>query len=191
MSKPTSTYPRAIHVSPAAVVVLGGLLMATLLLAFGCSPSGPGRGPAPGPPEGVSRTTVEHDIAPWDGPAFTLWIPAETVGGKPDSWIYLRIWNAPETSQKKFVFPDETMKLGAVMYFLDLQSPRAVDWTNQPRQELKGWVRFIKANRGQPVVGEFDFVAEEATLLKGRFEAQWINEGWLEKPERSDAAGSR
>jgi hypothetical protein len=191
MSKPTSTYPRAIHVFRAAAVALGGLLMATLLLPFGCSPSGQGCGPAPGPPKGDSRTTVEHDIAPWDGPAFSLWIPAETFGGKPDSWIYLRIWNAPEKSQKKFVFPDETMKLGAVKYFLDLKSPRAVDWKSQPREELKGWVQFIKANRRQPVVGEFDFLSEEATLLNGRFEAQWINKGWLEKAEQSDAADSR
>lgn len=191
MPKPISTHPRAIHVSRAAAVALGGLLIAALLLPFGCSPSGQGCGPAPGPPEGDSRTTVEHDIAPWDGPAFSLWIPAETFGGKPDSWIHLRIWNAPEESQKKVVFPDETMKSGAVMYLLDLKSPRAVDWASQPRQELKGWVRFITANPGKPVVGEFDFVAEEAALLKGRFEAQWINKGWLEKVEQTDAADSQ
>lgn len=137
-----------------------------------------------------SHATVEHDEAPWDGPAFSVWIPAETFRGKPDSWIYLRIWNAPEESQKKFVFPDETMKLGRVVYFLDLKSPRTVDWTSQPRQELKGWVRFIKANSRQPVVGEFDFLSEEATSLKGRFEAEWINGGWLEKVEQSDAADS-
>lgn len=72
------------------------------------------------------------------------------------------------------------MKLGAVVYFLDLKSPRLLDWKSQPRQELKGWVRFMRVTSRQPVVGEFDFVSEEAMLLKGRFKAQWINKGWLE-----------
>lgn len=83
------------------------------------------------------------------------------------------------------------MKSGAVMYFLDLKAPRLLDWTSQPRQGLKGWVRFMRANSRQPVVGEFDFVSEEAISLKGRFEAQWINKGRLEKAVQRDAAASR
>jgi hypothetical protein len=77
------------------------------------------------------------------------------------------------------------------MYFLDLKTPRSLDWKCQPRQELKGWVRFIRANSLQSVVGEFDFLSEEAIALKGRFEAQWINKGWLEKAKQRDAADSR
>ncbi|MFN7616840.1 MAG: hypothetical protein ACK5RM_11835 [Pseudanabaena sp.] len=88
----------------------------------------------------------------------------------------MKIWDAPENSQKKFVFPDKSVSrnLGTLTYFLNLKSPHLVDWQSQPRQELKGWVRFIKANRKQPVVGEFDFVSEKTISLKGRFESQWI-----------------
>lgn len=131
--------------------------------------------------KGGSLATVEHDVAPWDGPAFGLWIPAERFGGKRDSWIYLRIWSAPEKSERKFVFPDKSVKIGAVVYFLDLKSPQLLDLQSQPRQEVKGWVRFIKVNHEQPVVGEFDFVSEQAISLKGRFEAQWISKGWLDR----------
>jgi hypothetical protein len=191
MPKPTSAHRRAFHVSLAATLVSGSLLAAILLLSFGYSPSAQGLGPVPGQPGGGPPAMAEHDIAPWDGPAFGIWIPAEQFGGKPDSWIYLRIWDAPERSQKKVVFPDKSMKSGTVMYFLDLKAPRLLDWTSQPRQGLKGWVRFMRANSRQPVVGEFDFVSEEAISLKGRFEAQWINKGRLEKAVQRDAAASR
>jgi hypothetical protein len=191
MPKPTSVHRRAFNVFWAATLVSGCLLTAIHLLSFGSAPSAQGLSPVPGQPQGGPPTTAEHDIAPWDGPAFGIWIPAEQFGGKPDSWIYMRIWDAPEKSQKKLVFPDKSMRLGAVMYFLDLKMPRLLDWKSQPRQELKGWVRFIRANSMQPVVGEFDFLSEEAIPLKGRFEAQWINKGWLEKAEQRDAADSR
>ena len=191
MPKLTSAHHRALNVFSAATLVSWVLLTAILLLSFGCSPSAQGLGHVPGQPGGGPPTTAEHDIAPWDGPAFGLWIPAEKFGGKPDSWIYMRIWDAPEKSQKKFVFPDNSMKLGTVVYFLDLKSPRSLEWKSQPRQELKGWVRFIRANSRQAVVGEFDFVSEEAISLKGQFEAEWINKSRLEKAEQSDAADSR
>jgi hypothetical protein len=157
MTKPTSTHRRAFNVFWAATLVSEYLLTAILLFPFGYSASAQGLGPVPGQPRGGPPTTVEHDIAPWDGPAFGIWIPAAQFGGKPDSWIYIRIWDAPEKSQKKVAFPDKSMRLGAVMYFLDLKSPRLLDWKRQPRQELKGWVRLVRANSRQPVVGEFDF----------------------------------
>lgn len=191
MPKPPSTQPRAIRVFPFAAIAAVSLLMAALPLHFGCSPSVGGRAPAAGQTVDDTRMTVERDISPWDGPAFGLWIPADRFGGTPDSWIYLRIWNAPEKSEGTFVFPDETMKVGAVRYFVDLKSPHGVDLSSQPREELKGWVRLIKANREQPVVGEFDFVSENAALLKGRFQAQWRNEGWVERAEQGNAADSR
>jgi len=191
MPRPTSARYRSIRVSSAVAVVSVRLLTAIPLLFSGCSSSDQGLGPVPGKPVGGPPTMAEHDIAPWDGPAFGLWIPAEQYGGKADSWIYLRIWNSPERSQTKFVFPDKSMKVGAVKYFLDLKSPRSLDWTSQPRQELKGWVRFIRSNSQQAVVGDFEFVSEEAISLKGRFEAEWINKSWMEKAERSDAADSR
>ena len=191
MPRPTSTRCLSIRVSSAVAVVSVRLLSAILLLFSGCSPKYDDPlfcGPAPvfGEP-----SIAEHDIAPWDGPAFGLWIPAARCGGKADSWIYLRIWDAPEKSEKNFVFPDESMKVGAATYFLDVKSPRSIDWSSQPRQELKGWVRFIRSNSQQAVVGDFEFVSEEDIFLRGRFEAKWINKSWMEKAEPSDAADSR
>jgi len=191
MPKLTPAHRRAFNVCLAATLTSGCLLTAILLLSFEYSASAQDLTPVLGQPHGGPSTTAEHDIAPWDGPAFGIWIPAEKFGGRPDSWIYVRIWDAPEKSQKKFAFPDKSMRLGAVMYFQDLKSPRLLDWKRQPRQELKGWVRFMRANSSQPVVGEFDFLSEQAIPLKGRFEAHWINKGRLLKAEQRDAADSR
>lgn len=129
----------------------------------------------------VPHAVAEHDIAPWDGPAFGVWIPAEKFGGKPDSWIYLRIWDAPEQAQKRYEFPDKAMKVGVASYCLKLRSPESIDWRNQPYEELKGWVRFSRSGSDKPILGEFDFTSEKKTSLKGKFEAKWITKGWLDK----------
>jgi hypothetical protein len=157
---------------------LRGLLIA-FLLSFVCLPGGQGIGAPPERPGTGLPATAEHDIAPWDGPAFNVWIPVEKNGGRPDSWINVRIWKEPGKSKTKFVFPDETMKIGAAIYYSDLVSPRAIDWQTQPRQSVKGWVRFSQVNSDQPILGEFEFVTENAIPLKGRFEAQWLNRSWL------------
>lgn len=166
-------------------------LVAIVLVFSGCSSSVQSFDPDSGPRGDGPTSTVEHDIAPWDGPAFGLWIPAGKFGGKPDSWIYLRIWDAIEKSERKFVFPDKSMKMGSALYFLDLKSPRSLDWSTQRRHELNGWVRFITANRKQPVVGEFDFSSEDGVSLNGRFEAEWTNKNLLDKAEQREAAESR
>ncbi|MFN7629311.1 MAG: hypothetical protein ACK5PZ_21000 [Pirellula sp.] len=75
----------------------------------------------------------------------------------------------------KFVFPDEAMKTGAATYYTELESPVALDWKTQPRQSVKGWIRFSQVSSDQPILGEFDFVTENAIPLKGQFEAQWLN----------------
>lgn len=128
---------------------------------------------------GALSVTAEHDCAPWDGPAFGLWIPAERFGGRSNSWIYLRIWRAPEKSQATFIFPDQSQGqgVGVAIYYLDLKSPQSIVWQKQPRQELKGKVRFLRVNRNEPVLAEFDFFSEKAIHLKGSFEARWINKG--------------
>ncbi|MFO0011159.1 MAG: hypothetical protein ACK553_00290 [Planctomycetota bacterium] len=179
MSGRASIQNQACCVSSIAPFASWAMLIA-FFLAGVCSLGSEALGPDPERKPGIPPTIVEHDIAPWDGAAFSLWIPAEQFGGKPYSWIYLRIWKSPEESaQEKFVFPDESMKIGRVMYFMDLQSPRSINWKNQPREELKGWVRFSQSKSDQPVLGEFDFVSEKRISLKGKFEAQWVSEGWL------------
>ena len=128
---------------------------------------------------GELSVTSEHDCAPWDGAAFSLWIPAERFGGRSNSWIYFRIWKAPEKSQTTFIFPDQSQepRVGTVIYYLDLKSPQSIVWQKQPRQELKGKASFFRVNRNEPVLGEFDFLSEKNIHLKGSFEAQWINKG--------------
>ncbi|BFM38226.1 hypothetical protein [Synechocystis sp. LKSZ1] len=126
---------------------------------------------------GELKVTVEHDCAPWDGAAFGLWIPAEKFGGRSNSWIHLRIWRAPEESRTTFIFPDQSQgqEIGTVMYYLDLKLPQSIVWQKQPRQELKGKVRFTRVNNNESVLGEFDFLSERNIHLKGNFEARWIN----------------
>ena len=112
MPKPTSFHRRAFNVVSAAILVSGCLLTATFLLPVGYAPSPQGLSPVPGQPQDGPPTMAEHDIAPWDGPAFGIRIPAEQFGGKPDSWIYMRIWQALEQSHKELFFPDKSMRLG-------------------------------------------------------------------------------
>jgi hypothetical protein len=117
---------------------------------------------------------AEKDCAPWDGPAFGLWLPGEGIGGPKHSWVYLRIWNKPEKSLGRFTFPDKSLKVGAVIYFLMLESPKMIDWQNQSRQQLKGSVRFDRVSLDQNILGELDFFSERNIHLSGKFEAKWI-----------------
>lgn len=118
--------------------------------------------------------TVERDCAPWDGPAFSVWIPAEKLGGPSQSWVYLRIWQQPEDSKGLFKFPsDGQRQKGAVVFFLDLESPKKLNWQNQPRQQLKGTVRFLRVDSKENVLAELDFVSDKNVQLRGNFEAKW------------------
>lgn len=118
---------------------------------------------------------AEHDCAPWDGPAFGLWIPGDNLGGRAHSWIYLRIWQAPRLSLGEFRFPDQTVKpKGAVIFFLDLPSPRQINWSQQPRQKMTGTVRFSRVRDDENIIGSLDFVTEKNLHIRGPFEAKWI-----------------
>lgn len=118
---------------------------------------------------------AEHDCAPWDGPAFGLWIPADDLGGGFHSWIYLRIWQDPRHSLGAFHFPDQAVKpKGAVVFFADLPSPQQINWSKQPRQQMKGTVRFTRVRVDQNIIGSLDFVTDRNVHLRGAFEARWI-----------------
>lgn len=117
---------------------------------------------------------AEKDCAPWDGPAFGLWLPGEGLGGPTKSWIYLRIWKEPGKSLGRFTFPDKSLKVGTVIYLLKLESPKMIDWQNQSRQQLKGSIRFSRVSTDQNILGELDFISEKNIHLRGKFEAKWI-----------------
>ncbi len=76
--------------------------------------------------------TVQHDCAPWDGPAFSLWIPAEGGGGAAPSWLLLRIWQAPQASMGSVSFADPSLRKGSVMLFRNHRSPRSPGGRNCP-----------------------------------------------------------
>lgn len=121
------------------------------------------------------RATVEHDCAPWDGPAFGLWIPTDHLGAGLHSWIHLRIWQAPRHPLGAFHFPDKTVKpKGTVVFFTDLPSPQQINWSKQPRQQMKGTVRFTRVRDDQNVIGTLDFMTDNNLRLRGTFEAGWI-----------------
>lgn len=107
----TSPCSAPTRVFRAAAVALRGWLMASLLLTTGGAPRGQDRGRALGLRNGDARATLGHDIAPWDQPAFSPWIPAETFGGKPDSWISLTVWNGPDASRETVVCPGRNVIL--------------------------------------------------------------------------------
>ena len=124
---------------------------------------------------GISSAIVEPDCAPWDGPAFGLWIPGEELGGSINSWIYLRIWQQPEESAGTFNFPHGgSRQKGAVTYFLDLASPKNISWQKQSRQELKGSVHFSRISKKESVLGELDFISDKNVHLRGSFAAKWV-----------------
>ncbi len=195
--KKTTLFPK--HCFLVAAVVVAGISPALVLsLPYPSVVRNPESDDAQA--DGALTATVEHDSAPWCGDAFSLWIPAKPYGGSPDSWIHLKIWEPPEQAHRKYVFPDgETdspiivrkgdgtcqivadqsagRALGAVRYYLDLKTPQSIQWGDQPRQELKGWVRFHQTSSDKPVVGEFDFVSETKVTLQGKFKAEWVTTG--------------
>lgn len=121
----------------------------------------------------TKQAFAERDCAPWDGPAFAVWISGEGVGGKPDSWIYLRIWRRPENSLGRFTFPDKSMRQGVVAYIPELKSPQVINWSKQPSQAVEGSVRLIRVDRDQTILGELDLRSESNIHLRGIFEARW------------------
>lgn len=117
---------------------------------------------------------AENDCAPWDGPAFALWIPGHDLGGPAHSWIYLRIWQAPQHSAGRFDFPQQAQKFkGSASYLVGIKSPHTTDWTRHPFQRLKGNVRFTRVSQEQSILGKLDFLADKGVRLNGFFEAKW------------------
>ncbi|HAV77508.1 MAG TPA: hypothetical protein DCX53_09180 [Anaerolineae bacterium] len=106
--------------------------------------------------------TINRDCAPWDGAAFTLFIPIDQ-----GSSIYISIWQEPDFGLPvTFHFPDETMQPGTATYVLQLSHS----------EQLTGKISFRNIVQGNLVDGSFDFVSDSGIQLKGKFEARWGNE---------------
>ena len=113
-------------------------------------------------PEEAFLATVNRDCAPWDGGAFTVFIPTDD-----GIIIHISIWQSPEIKLPvRFAFPDESRQIGSAYILTELD----------PLQQLSGNVSFRRVEEGIPVEGEFDLTTESGQQFKGRFKAEWGNE---------------
>src|SRR5687768_9388569 len=76
-------------------------------------------------PMQVFPATVNRDCAPWDGAAFTISIPTDTV-----STIHISIWQSPDIKRSAiFSFPDETGRIGNAIHNTQPGSPEQLTGT--------------------------------------------------------------
>ena len=119
------------------------------------------------------KASVEHDCAPWDGLAFTIWIPTTEPNGKSQGWIRISIWQTPEVSGRSFTFPDTSQRIGTATYWPQLKSRAQVILSQHVHEDLAGKLHFTRLNDRDSALGEFEFVTGSNTHLAGRFEAAW------------------
>lgn len=111
--------------------------------------------------EQIFPATINHDCAPWDGPAFTVSIPTK------DANISISVYQAPDSRlPTTFLFPDNTMSVGSAIFVLPIGPP----------EHLKGKVSFQGIKQGNPVEGVFDFTTEAGKTLRGKFTAEWVDD---------------
>jgi hypothetical protein len=110
----------------------------------------------------VFPATINRDCAPWDGSAFTVSIPYDSL-----STITISIWQSPDINLPvRFSFPDETRQIGFAYTLPELD----------PLEELTGRVTFWRVEQDVPVEGEFDFITQRGKHFKGKFKAEWGNQ---------------
>jgi len=134
------------------VITIGLLILGIALLAFSTRTQEPAQ---------VFPATINRDCAPWDGAAFTVYIPTDN-----EAIINISIWQLPDIKRPAtFSFPDETGQVGNAVYL-------------QPSgeyEQLSGKVSFSSVGEGSSVEGEFNFTSERGDEFKGRFTAEWEN----------------
>lgn len=109
-------------------------------------------------PARVLPATVNRDCAPWDGPAFTVSIPAE------DAVIHISIYRSPKVRfPVVFSFPDQTLREGNALFLLQASSP----------EQLTGMISFQRVNTEKPVEGQFNLFSESGEQFQGTFIARW------------------
>jgi hypothetical protein len=113
-------------------------------------------------PMQVLDATINRDCAPWDGGAFTVSIPYDSI-----TTIAVSIWQSPDIKLPvTFSFPDETGQIGLAYILPELD----------PLQQLNGEISFRRVEVGIPVDGEFSFTTESGRQFKGSFIAEWGDE---------------
>src|SRR5688572_14531148 len=103
--------------------------------------------------------TINRDCAPWDGAAFTVSIPYDTV-----SVIMISIWRSPDFKiPGTFSLPNEARQVGSAYIVSQLD----------PLIPLKGEVSFQRAGGTGPIAGRFSLTSERGETFAGKFMAEW------------------
>ena len=103
--------------------------------------------------------TINRDCAPWDGAAFTVSIPYDSVSN-----ITVSIWQSPDIKfPSTFSLPDETGQVGHAYILSELG----------PLIPLNGEVSFQHVSEGTPVEGRFSLTSERGDAFDGKFVAEW------------------
>jgi hypothetical protein len=132
-----------------------GLLVLALVIAWHIF-STPGQASGP-----VFPATINRDCAPWDGAAFTISIPTDSM-----SIVQVSIWQLPDMKRSStFSFPDESGRVGYAALSTELGSP----------EQLTGRVFIRSVEQGLPVEGEFNLFTETGREFRGKFIANWKN----------------
>src|SRR4030095_11405552 len=109
--------------------------------------------------ERVLPATISRDCAPWDGAAFTVSIPYDSV-----SVITISICQSPDIKfPSTFSFPDNTIQVGNVSWSPQLGGS----------EQLTGEVWLRNVREGMPVEGRFSLMSESGERFKGKFVAEW------------------
>ena len=115
-------------------------------------------------PAQVFPATVNRDCAPWDGSAFTVSIPFDSI-----STITISIWQAPDIKfPVTFSFPDETGQVG--------NATARSGSASGGYETLSGEARFESVSVDNVVEGRFNFTSEGGGQFTGKFIAEWGSE---------------
>ena len=107
----------------------------------------------------IFTATINRDCAPWDGAAFTVSIPYDTV-----SVIMISIWRSPDFNiPGTFSLPNEASQVGSAYIVSQLD----------PQIPLKGKVSFQRAGETGPIAGRFSLTSESGETFAGKFIAEW------------------
>jgi hypothetical protein len=108
-------------------------------------------------PVQIFPATINRDCAPWDGAAFTVLIPYDSM-----TTISISIWQSPDIKLPvTFSFPDDTGQIGFAYL--------------HPENPLSGKVSFLRVGEAGPVEGRFDLRDENGKRFIGKFKAEWDN----------------
>ena len=113
-------------------------------------------------PMQVFPAIVNRDCAPWDGAAFTVSIPYDSI-----STIEVSIWQSADIKLPTvYSFPDESGRIGNAVHRSQIGLA----------EQLTGKLFFWRVEQGMPIEGEFNFTSGRSGRFEGKFKAEWGNQ---------------